>query len=55
MFLRKVTSTILIIFLYLNIGTFVYALSPNDISNKVFFLDWQDTDADGNSVLTEQI
>jgi len=51
MFLRRVTSTILIIFLsfYFNIGTFVYALSPNDISNKVFFLDWQDTDADGNS------
>jgi hypothetical protein len=47
MLLKKITSFILIIILsfYLNIGNFVvFALSPNDISNKVFFLDAQDTD-----------
>ena len=49
MLLKKIISFILIIILsfYLNIGNFVvFALSPNDISNKVFFLDAQDTDWD---------
>ena len=51
MLLRKATSYILLIILsfYFNLGTFVYALSPNDITNKVFFLDAQDTDWDSNS------
>ena len=51
MSIRKIISYILVIFLsfYFNLGTFVYALSPNDISNKVFFLDGQDTDWDWNS------
>ena len=47
--LRKITSYVLIFILgfYINLETFmVYALSPNDISNQVFFLDAQDTDAD---------
>jgi len=46
---RKNTSYILLIilFFYINMGNFVaYALSPNDIWNKVFFLDSQDTDND---------
>ena len=49
--LKKITSTISILLLsfYFNLGTFVYALSPNDITNKVFFLDAQDTDTDWNS------
>jgi hypothetical protein len=47
MLLRKITSFILILILSFSngLGNFVvYALSPNDISNKVFFLDAQDTD-----------
>ncbi len=52
MFFRKLTSFILLFILIFSkwIGNFmVYALTPNDITNKVFFLDWQDTDADWNS------
>ena len=51
MIIKIITSYILLIFLsfYFNLGTFVYALSPNDITNKVFFLDAQDTDNDWNS------
>ncbi len=47
--LKKLTSYFLLTILvfYVNLGNFmVYALSPNDISNKVFFLDAQDTDND---------
>jgi len=50
--LKRITSYILLIILafYINLGNFlVYALSPNDITNKVFFLDWQDIDWDWNS------
>jgi hypothetical protein len=49
MILNKAKSYILLIILWINIfiGDFsAYALSPSDISNKVFFLDWQDTDND---------
>ncbi|MDQ7008851.1 MAG: hypothetical protein Q9M94_01000, partial [Candidatus Gracilibacteria bacterium] len=52
MSLRKFTSYVLILILAIYSNTasiLVYALSPNDISNKVFFLDAQDTDNDGNS------
>jgi hypothetical protein len=45
--LRKISSYVLIFILafYINLGNFIaYALSPDDISNKVFFLDAQDTD-----------
>jgi hypothetical protein len=46
---KKNTSYVLIIILafYINLGNFmVFALSPADISNKVFFLDGQDIDND---------
>ena len=52
MTLKRFSSYVLIIILafYINLGNFMaYALSPNDISNKVFFLDGQDTDNDWNS------
>ena len=51
MLLRKITSFILLIILSFSfkLGDFVvFALSPSDISNQVFFLDGQDTDSDWN-------
>ena len=52
MLLRKIISLVLLILLsfFFKLGDFVvFALSPNDISNKVFFLDAQDTDSDWDS------
>jgi hypothetical protein len=49
MLLKKITSYILIIILSFSYGLgdfVVYALSPSDIVNKVFFLDGQDIDND---------
>ncbi len=49
MLLKKITSFILIIILsfFFKLSDFVvFAISPSDISNQVFFLDWQDIDAD---------
>ncbi len=49
MLFKKITSFILISILSFSYGLgnfMVYALSPSDISNQVFFLDWQDTDND---------
>jgi hypothetical protein len=52
MLYKKFTSYFLIILLSCSqiLGDFiVYALSPNDIQNKVFFLDAQDIDNDQNN------